>query len=147
MQRSASNKELATAFCELYTAGDWDHLANLLDDEFRWKAIASQRRQSELLATAPALNESPGYDKNQTMAVFRNTQQMCVDGRFDLIPIAFTCEGDRVAFEATGYAVNKKNGRVYDNRYHHLMKMRDGKIVELREYQDTLLVFDVWMAP
>jgi ketosteroid isomerase-like protein len=147
MQSSDQNKKLAAAFCDLYTKGDWDALAELLSDDFIWKAVASQRRQSPVLAGVPPLNESPGYDKQETLAVFRNTQEMCVDGRFDLTPAAFTSEGDRVAFEATGYAVNKVNGRVYDNRYHHLMRVRDGKIVELREYQDTLLVFDVWMAP
>jgi uncharacterized protein len=78
--------------------------------------------------------------------VFKRTLGNCVDSRFDLTPEGFTCEGDRVAFEAASYAVNKQNGRVYDNRYHQLMRIRDGKIHELREYQDTLLIFDVWMA-
>lgn len=141
------NKRVAIAFCQHYTRGHWDALADLLDDGFRWRAITSQRRQSPVLAHVRPLNAASGYDKQETLAIFRNTQEMCLDGRFDLLPEAFTCEGERVAFEATGYAVNKQNGRVYDNRYHHLMRVRDGQIMELREYQDTLLLFDVWMAP
>jgi ketosteroid isomerase-like protein len=93
------------------------------------------------------LNASPGWTKSETIDIFRQTQQNCVDGRFDLTPLSFTAEGDRVAFEAIGYAVNKANGRVYDNRYHHLLVCHDGRIVEMREYQDTLLLYDVWMAP
>jgi hypothetical protein len=143
----SGNKQIALAFCQNYTKGAWDELADLLDDDFRWKSIASQRRQSSVLTGIPPLNTEPGYDKKDTLSIFRQTQEMCVDGRFDLIPDEFTCEAERVAFEATGYAVSKQNGRIYDNRYHHLMRIRRGKIVELREYQDTLLVFDVWMAP
>ena len=141
------NKQIALAFCRHYSTGHWDALGDLLDDGFRWRAISSERRQSPVLAHVPALNSTSGYDKQETLAIFRTTQEMCLGGRFDLLPEAFTCEGDRVALEATGYAVNKQNGRVYDNRYHHLMRIRDGRIVELREYQDTLLLFDVWMAP
>jgi ketosteroid isomerase-like protein len=141
------NKVLARAFCERYTRGDWDGMTDLLAEDFRWKAPTSQRRQSPQLVNAPTLNESPGWTKAETVGIFRQTQQNCVDGRFDLTPVSFTAEEDRVAFEAVGYAVNRVNGRTYDNRYHHLLICRDGKIVELREYQDTLLLYDVWMAP
>jgi ketosteroid isomerase-like protein len=142
-----SNVEVVLRFCERYTAGDWDGVGALLADEFRWKAITSGHRQSVALADAPVLNGDPGYTKAETLAVFRQSQESSVDGRFDLLPVASTAEGDRVALEATSHAVNAANGRVYDNRYHHLFVLRDGLIVELREYQDTLHVYDVWMAP
>jgi ketosteroid isomerase-like protein len=48
--------------------------------------------------------------------------------------------------EATSSAVNAANGRVYENRYHHVFISRDDAIAEMREYQDTLHVYDVWMA-
>jgi ketosteroid isomerase-like protein len=147
MSLSDNNKQIALAFCDNYTNGAWNKLADLLAEDFRWKSIASQRRQSPILTNIPLMNSEPGYGKKETLDVFRSTQEMCVDGRFDLIPHAFTCEDERVAFEATSYAVNKQNGRIYDNRYHHLMRIRERRIVELREYQDTLLVFDVWLAP
>src|ERR1700735_4966915 len=147
MTLSDDNRQIALAFCENYTKGAWNRLADLLAEDFRWRSIASQRRQSSILTEVPLLNSEPGCGKKEAIDIFRSTQEMCVDGRFDLIPIAFTCEDERVAFEATSYAVNKQNGRIYDNRYHHLMRIREGKILELREYQDTLLVFDVWMAP
>jgi ketosteroid isomerase-like protein len=142
-----ANKAVAALFCDLYSRAAWDELATLLDDEFRWRVPTSQHRQSPHLVGAPRLNESPGWTKDETIAIFRRTHEMVADGRFDLTPVSFTAEADRVAFEAVGHAVNNANGRVYDNRYHHLMTVRDGKIVELREYQDTLLLYDVWMAP
>ncbi len=36
------------------------------------------------------------------------------------------------------------NGRVYNNEYHFLMTIRDGKIREVREYLDTQHVFATW---
>jgi uncharacterized protein len=142
-----TNKEVVRVWCSAYTAGDWDGLAALMTDDFRWQVPTSQRRQSELTANVPLMNESPGWTKNETIQIFKDTQSRVVDGRFDLTPVAFTAEADRVAFEATSYAINATNGRIYENRYHHLMVVKDGKISLLREYQDTLLIFDVWMAP
>jgi ketosteroid isomerase-like protein len=46
-----------------------------------------------------------------------------------------TAEGDRVAYEAEGEMVFP--GRVYRNQYHNLLVIRDGLIVEGREYMDT----------
>jgi uncharacterized protein len=141
------NKQVVRDWCECYTRGDWDGVANFMTQDFRWQVPTSQRRQSAATANVPLMNESPGWTKRETIQIFKDTQSRVVDGRFDLTPVAFTAEGDRVAFEATSYAVNATNGRIYDNRYHHLMMVKAGMISLLREYQDTLLIFDVWMAP
>jgi len=49
--------------------------------------------------------------------------------------IGITAEGDRVAYEAEGEMVFAD--RVYSNRYHNLLVIREGLIVEGREYMDT----------
>jgi ketosteroid isomerase-like protein len=144
---TVTNSEIVKEFCLRYSAGDWEGVGALLADDFRWKAITSGLRQSEVVKHVPVLNGDPGYTKAETLAIFAQTQRAAVDGRFDLVPVAMTSEADRVALEATSHAVNAANGRVYDNRYHHLFVLRDGLITELREYQDTLHVFDVWQAP
>jgi len=46
-----------------------------------------------------------------------------------------TAEGDRVAIEAWSEMVFP--GKVYRNQYHNLLVIRDGLIVEGREYMDT----------
>lgn len=147
MSETETNKQLAAAFCQLYSEGNWEALAQLLAEDFQWRQPTSQRRQSPQLAKAPTLNADPGWTKSETLAIFQQTVTNCLDGHFELTPITVTAEGDRVAVEALGYAVNAANRRVYDNRYHHLFVCRDGTLVELREYQDTLLLYDVWMAP
>ena len=49
---------------------------------------------------------------------------------------AMTAEGDRVAIEAESFG-RHVSGRTYNNQYHFLMVIRDGKVRELKEYFDT----------
>jgi hypothetical protein len=63
-----------------------------------------------------------------------------------MTPTGMVAEGDRVAVEAESYG-ELANGRVYDQRYHFLMTIRDGRIAEVREYLDTQHVFATWFQP
>jgi len=49
---------------------------------------------------------------------------------------AMTAEGERVAIEATSRGTTFR-GDEYAQEYHFLLRVRDGMIVELREYMDT----------
>lgn len=53
-----------------------------------------------------------------------------------------TAEGERVAIEVESHSVNIR-GKVYNNRYHFLFVVRDGKIVEGREYLDSAHFIDI----
>jgi ketosteroid isomerase-like protein len=53
--------------------------------------------------------------------------------------IGMVAEGNKVAAEIRSHA-DLTDGRVYENQYHMLFTLRQGKIVEVREYADTLLV-------
>lgn len=55
-------------------------------------------------------------------------------------------EGDRVAAEVESYG-EAGNGRLYNNEYHFLFNLRDGKIVEAKEYLDTMHTADVFVRP
>ena len=52
---------------------------------------------------------------------------------------ALTAEEDRVAVMAEGEMVFS-DGKIYRNSYHNLLVIRDGLIVEGREYMDTRAV-------
>jgi uncharacterized protein len=56
-----------------------------------------------------------------------------------LVVTGVTAEGDRVAVEAQGHAVTAR-GKKYNNLYHFLFEMRDGKVQAITEYTDVLLV-------
>jgi len=53
-----------------------------------------------------------------------------------------TAEDDRVAVEAESFGEHI-SGRQYNNKYHFFVRLRDGKIVEFKEYMDTELVTEI----
>src|SRR5262245_54483148 len=55
-------------------------------------------------------------------------------------------EGDAVAAEVESHG-ELEDGRVYSNHYHVLVRLADGKIREVREYNDTQHAYVVWLAP
>lgn len=57
-------------------------------------------------------------------------------------PKAMVAEGHKVAVEAESYGV-LANGRTYNNEYHFLVEVRDGKVASVREYLDTMHTADV----
>jgi ketosteroid isomerase-like protein len=59
------------------------------------------------------------------------------DGR-RTIPLRVLADEDWVVVEARGEMVTKQGER-YDNQYCMMYRLRDGMIVEIREYQDSTL--------
>ncbi|WP_026909989.1 nuclear transport factor 2 family protein [Patulibacter minatonensis] len=59
-----------------------------------------------------------------------------------ITPKAFTAEGDRVAVEAEFYT-ERNDGVVYNNQYHFLFEVHDGKIRRAKEFLDTMHAADV----
>ena len=51
--------------------------------------------------------------------------------------------GSKVALEVESRG-ELTNGRIYDQRYHFLIELRDGKICAVREYLDTQHAHSVW---
>ena len=52
-------------------------------------------------------------------------------------------DGDKVSAEAESYA-KLKNGTIYNNFYHFLFEIRDGRIVRVKEYNDSKHVAEVF---
>lgn len=126
------NKKLAAEFFGRFDANDVaGALACLADDATWWIAgkpgavpsagIYSKRKVSRLL--------------DDMFARLKDGMRMSVKGAI--------AEADRVAVEVESRG-ELRNGRVYSNEYHFLLRMRDGKIAEVREYLDTQHVFATW---
>ena len=62
---------------------------------------------------------------------------LLADGR-RTVPIRFIADGDHVVVEAVG-EMRTKAGVPYNNDYCLIYRLRDGKIVEIREYLDSAL--------
>lgn len=89
--------------------------------------------------------------RNSWSGVYRGKETILTDifgrlreklhGRNTCIPARIHADGDFVIVEAKGDNQLKNGGR-YDNEYCFVIRMREGKMVEITEYLDTELVAD-----
>jgi ketosteroid isomerase-like protein len=122
------NKQLARDFVEAISRADVD-------------AIVAAYAPDGVCWTAGTLPISGTFTVDQIAAASRGVLTVFPEGlRFTIH--AITAEGDRVAIEAESYG-RHVSGKLYNNKYHFLLRARDGKIVEWREYMDTLHANDV----
>ena len=77
-------------------------------------------------------------NKQAAMEFFRRFDADDIDGAI--------AEGDKVALEVVSRG-ELVGGRLYENEYHVLVTLRDGRIVAAREYNDTQHAHDVRFAP
>jgi ketosteroid isomerase-like protein len=128
------NKELVAEFMEVFSSGDVDKILSRLADSATWWVAGSVE----------------GISGTKSKAEFREMLSgiaaSTVTGAIRLTPHAFTAEGDRVAVETESYA-ELRNGRVYNNLYHFVFEVRDGKIQSVKEYLDTEHTRAVFLAP
>lgn len=69
-------------------------------------------------------------------------QQLDANGmRLEMLNM--TSEGNRVAVEAEAFAT-LKSGVKYNNHYHFLFFLHDGKVRKMKEYHDTQHAAEVW---
>ncbi|HET9354123.1 MAG TPA: nuclear transport factor 2 family protein [Sphingomicrobium sp.] len=128
-----SNKQLVRTAFEAMGRSDIGPLYALMTDDFAW-AIEGQTRFSRRFE---------GKDK---------VKRQLLDPLFDAFatPYRFTIdemigEGDRIVVLGRG-EVRTKTGMDYNNSYCFVLRMADGRLVELREYLDTALVERVFGA-
>ena len=124
----AENKQLARRFVEAIGKGDIDAIErSFADDGTVWT-----------LGTMPI---SGTFTKDQVSMASRRVLELFPKGLAMTIT-GMTAEDDRVAIEAVSKGTHA-SGREYSNTYHFLMRVRDGKIAEWREYMDTMHANDV----
>ena len=126
------NTQLARSFFERFNDNDVAGAVDLLADDATW-----------WLAGKP--DKLPGtglLNKAQITEVFRRMSARLPEGLRMTVTGTLT-EGDRVSAEVVSHGV-LANGRVYDNAYHMLITLRDGRIAAVKEYYDTQHVWDTW---
>jgi ketosteroid isomerase-like protein len=130
-----ANKAVVTEFFESFTARDVERGLSLLTDDVSW-----------WIAGKPEQLRSAGlYDKAKLHKLFRRMERNLPDG-LRMTVKGLVAEGDKVAAEATSYG-RLENGRVYEQEYHFLFTLHDGKITTVREYLDTQHVHTIWELP
>ncbi len=122
------NKKVVLSFFENFSAGKTDAALGLMADSCTWWVAGSfplsgtktKKQFAELLAgILPAM-----------------------PGGIRLTAKSMTAEADRVAVEAESYGKHV-NGKTYQNQYHFLFEIRNGKVQAVREYLDTMHANDV----
>lgn len=128
---TTANKNLVGRFLSHFEKGAINELLDMMSDEATWWvngkphlfAFAGSKTKAEML---PALK--------QLFAFFDDGLKMELKSLIG--------EGDIVTVEARSDGVTK-SGKHYENEYHILFRIRDGEIVEVREYTDPMHAVEV----
>jgi uncharacterized protein len=123
-----ANKKVVADFFENRSAGNGPAILAALADSATW-----------WLAGNFALS---GTRTKQQFAELLGGLGSKIDGPLTLKVTGVTAEGDKVAVEAESYA-KMKSGKTYQNQYHFLITLHDGKIQAVKEYLDTAHADDV----
>jgi ketosteroid isomerase-like protein len=120
------NKNIVLSFFEYFSAGEVDAVLALMADSATWW-IAGMPDKFALAGTKT---------KTQVDELLQGLGTAMPKG-LRLTSKGLTAEGNRVAAEAESYG-ETTTGKIYNNLYHFLFEVRDGKIQAVREYLDTM---------
>lgn len=126
------NKQVVKNLFSAFGAADIERIVSLLDDDATWWVSGT-------------LSISGTYTKPEMEKLLVAMHEL-VDGSIKLTATAFTAEGDRVAVEAESLA-HTKTGRTYQNLYHFLFQMKNGKVLRVKEYMDPMHVHAIFFEP
>jgi ketosteroid isomerase-like protein len=121
-----SNKQIVRSWFDAVNRGDEAAILALTTEDFVFRTMA---RQPDWLL----------YEWNRDeFAKVPSTMSQVLTSPIQLKVNAMTAEGDRVAVEAETDS-EMLNGKRYNNAYHFVFNMRDGKFAEVREYSCSYL--------
>lgn len=123
---AAENKKLMEGIFAKAAAGDRELFVDSLADDVTM-TVTGQYSWSQTFRGKPAL----------LGGLYGYLRTLLVEPR-RTIPLRFIADGDFVVVEAKGDMVTKAGVR-YDNDYCLIYRLADGRIVEIREYQDSTL--------
>jgi len=131
MSDLAQNKFIARKFFVHLSNGDIDALLSLYADSFTcW--------------TAGSLPFSGTHPREAVADMVRGVKSV-FRGGLKFTVHSLTAEEDRVCAEAESHGKHV-SGKIYNQRYHYLFVIRDGKIHQLKEYFDTMHAHEVLLS-
>jgi hypothetical protein len=122
--KTADARQFVLDFFKELSGGDaacWDRVA----EDATWKLIARASNYP--------------YPSDYTKASYRKLVEDSVKDfphGLSFTITGTTAEGERVALEAESYGM-ARGGKLYNNLYHLLVVLKDGKICAVREYLDS----------
>jgi len=125
---ASDNLLVIEAFLKEFGAGSLDAAFSMVTADAQWSIVQVVRGTT---MTVPELRSR--------LVPMRSAMQ---DNRLELNIIDVVDGGDKLAIELESHAVTRL-GPVYANRYCLVFQMKDGKIANVREYNDSLHVTQV----
>jgi ketosteroid isomerase-like protein len=125
------NKEIVRFFYEAGNRGDFEACFDLIADDITWTNIGSTRLSGTYRGKAELMEQLLGPLFGQLEAGISSKVDTLIG------------EGDLVVALTSGTAMTK-DGRPYNNTYCQVIRIRDGKFVEVREYFDTALTGSIF---
>jgi len=123
---SEENKRIVEAFCGHFEHAAIDDVLEMMSDDATW-----------WINGKPHLFPGAGLKTKAEMAQVWHGLYASLDGGLRMDVVDMIAEGDRVAAEVRSHAVTR-SGKLYENSYHMLFRLRDGKVVEVKEYTDLM---------
>lgn len=115
------NKKIVEHYFELMNTADDKAMTALLSEDFLFESMLQKPKQFNFT-----------WPREHFVTASRMMSEQMVKPLKIWIK-DMTAEGEKVAVEAESYG-EMKSGKIYNNVYHFLFKIRDGKIYNVREY-------------
>ena len=126
------NIKTVTEFLTHFSSGSVENTMAMMTDDATWWVAG----------TMPI---SGTYDKPAFSKLLASVLDTCTQP-IKITPHEFTAQHDRVALEAESYT-ETQNGRIYNNFYHFVFLVKNGKIAKVKEYLDTMHANSVLCTP
>jgi len=132
-----AGKLLVRGYFDCIARADYAAIDGLLSDSVRFWLPPSVPDAAEYATRA------------DTLRLIRESMEALYDMTLGLSPEIRTlvAEGDRVAAELVIRARAKATGEPYENHYHFLFVLREGRIAEIHEHLDTLYAYRKLFEP
>src|SRR5688572_12142963 len=127
----AENKQIVRSFYEAGNRGDFEACFDLISDEIVWRNIGSIKFSGVYRGKAELMEKLIGPLFGQLKAGIHSSVEK-VFGEDDYV------------IALTSGSAETIDGRPYNNRYCHIIRLRDGKFVEVTEYFDTALAGSIF---
>jgi ketosteroid isomerase-like protein len=122
------NKALAAELIKAVSTGDADAIRRLVAEDCKWWVMGFPRDRP--------------LTRDQMIRGARAIIDKVLPGGFNMTIAGMTAEGDRVAVEAEGRS-HTVAGKLYNNFYHFLFVLRDGKVIRAMEYTNPQHAIEV----
>jgi uncharacterized protein len=129
------NKKLARDLFDRFNANDITGALDKMTADATW-----------WIAGKPEHLPAAGLHTKEQIAQLLNNLAGALQNGLKVTVKSLIAEDDKVAVEVESYG-ELRNGRTYNQEYHFLLTISDGKITAVREYLDTQHVFAVWFQP